>query len=89
MPPRLKKAPPYDDDPGCKYIVIENPWPGGLSGKNRDQAYFNRLCAWVRFFLNKEAEVECLYTVNTVCTQVEHSAYQVNTDMSIRPLNSY
>ena len=66
MPPRLKRAPPYDDDPGCKYIVIEDPWPGDKVGKQRNQLYYNHLCAWVRFMLNKEDEPDCVFTMNTV-----------------------
>ncbi|KAI0722187.1 hypothetical protein C8T65DRAFT_628528 [Cerioporus squamosus] len=65
MPPKLKRGPPYDDDPGCKYIVIEDPWPGDATGKDRGPLYFNLLCAWVRFMLNKEHEVECVFAVNT------------------------
>lgn len=64
---KLKRGPPYDDDPGCKYIVIEDPWPGDKTGKSRDQKYYNFLCAWVRFMLGKAHEVECVYVVNTVC----------------------
>ena len=67
MSKRLKRAPPYDDDPGCKYVVIENPWPGNKIGKARDARYFIELCAWVRFMLAKAHEVECVFTVNTVC----------------------
>ncbi|RPD80641.1 hypothetical protein L226DRAFT_608005 [Lentinus tigrinus ALCF2SS1-7] len=65
---KLKRGPPYDDDPGCKYIVIEDPWPGDATGKDRyrnDSRYFNFLCAWVRFMLNKEHDVECVFAVNT------------------------
>ncbi|RDX53592.1 hypothetical protein OH76DRAFT_1342275 [Lentinus brumalis] len=65
MPPKLKRGPPYDDDPGCKYIVIEDPWPGDATGKDRKERFTNLVCAWVRFMLNKQHEVECIYTVNT------------------------
>ncbi|CDO73989.1 hypothetical protein BN946_scf185043.g38 [Trametes cinnabarina] len=60
-----KKGPPYTDDPGCKYIVIEDPWPGNASGKARDQVFFNHLCTWVRFMLGKTAEPEAVYHLNT------------------------
>ncbi|KAI9001278.1 hypothetical protein BD414DRAFT_474174 [Trametes punicea] len=60
-----KKGPPYTDDPGCKYIVIEDPWPGNASGKARTQVYYNHLCTWVRFMLGKAAEPEVVYSVNT------------------------
>ena len=66
MSKRLKRAPPYYDDPGCKYIVIADPWPGNKSGKERGEVYWNLLAAWVRFMLNKECEVDCIYAVNTV-----------------------
>ena len=66
MSKRLKRAPPYDDDPGCKYIVIADPWPGNKSGKERGEVYWNLLAAWVRFMLNKEHEVDCIYSVYTV-----------------------
>ncbi|KAM5534849.1 hypothetical protein V8D89_011404, partial [Ganoderma adspersum] len=65
MPPRLKRAPPYEDDPGCKYIVIDDPWPGNKIGKERDQFYWNCLCAWVRFMFGKKHEPECVFSVNT------------------------
>ena len=71
MPPRLKRAPPYEDDPGCKYIVINDPWPGNKVGKERNQFYWNCLCAWVRFMLDKKHEPECVFSVNTVCFFLE------------------
>ena len=64
--PMAKKGPPYDDDPGCKYIVIENPWPGNKTGKSRDPLFYNQVCAWVRFMLDKAEEPECVFSVNTV-----------------------
>ncbi|KAI0637889.1 hypothetical protein C8Q77DRAFT_1088280 [Trametes polyzona] len=65
MPPKKKKGPPYTDDPGCKYIVIEDPWPGDATGKARTQVFYNRLCAWVYFMLGKTHEVEAVFSVNT------------------------
>ncbi|TBU32041.1 hypothetical protein BD311DRAFT_751189 [Dichomitus squalens] len=65
MSKRLKRAPPYEDDPGCKYIVISDPWPGNKSGKERGEIYWNLLAAWVRFMLNKEHEAISVYSVNT------------------------
>ncbi|PIL36841.1 hypothetical protein GSI_00531 [Ganoderma sinense ZZ0214-1] len=65
MPPRLKRAPPYEDDPECKYIVIDDPWPGNKVGKERDALYWNYLCAWVRFMFDKKHEPECVFSVNT------------------------
>ncbi|KAI0676947.1 hypothetical protein C8Q78DRAFT_961717 [Trametes maxima] len=60
-----KKGPPYTDDPGCKYIVIDDPWPGNKRGKARDQVYYNHLCTWVYFMLGKSVKVDALYTMNT------------------------
>ncbi|OSC98727.1 hypothetical protein PYCCODRAFT_1439044 [Trametes coccinea BRFM310] len=60
-----KKGPPYTDDPGCKYIVIDDPWPGNASGKARNQVFFNHLCTWVRFMLGKAVEPEAVYHLNT------------------------
>ncbi|KAI0356553.1 hypothetical protein OH77DRAFT_1423483 [Trametes cingulata] len=62
-----KKGPPYTDDPGCKYIVIEDPWPGNPSGdlKARNQVYFNHLCTWVYFMFGKAHEAEAVFSVNT------------------------
>ncbi|KAI0370192.1 hypothetical protein BV20DRAFT_1035959 [Pilatotrama ljubarskyi] len=62
-----KKGPPYTDDPGCKYIVIEDPWPGNPTGnlKARNQVYFNHLCTWVYFMLGKAHEAEAVFSVNT------------------------
>ncbi|PCH41365.1 hypothetical protein WOLCODRAFT_24692 [Wolfiporia cocos MD-104 SS10] len=60
-----KKGPPYEDDPECKYIVIEDPWPGKLHGKARDAPYWRWLGAWVYFMLGKNAAPENTYSVNT------------------------
>ncbi|KAI0650103.1 hypothetical protein C8Q79DRAFT_923494 [Trametes meyenii] len=60
-----KKGPPYTDDPGCKYIVISEPWPGNKRGKDRGQVYYNHFCAWIYFMLGKSAHVDVLYTMNT------------------------
>ncbi|EIW61884.1 uncharacterized protein TRAVEDRAFT_44702 [Trametes versicolor FP-101664 SS1] len=60
-----KKGPPYTDDPGCKYIVIDDPWPGDATGKARNQVFFNRLCTWVYFMLGKAHQADAVYSVNT------------------------
>ncbi|KAI0660725.1 hypothetical protein C8Q70DRAFT_972000 [Cubamyces menziesii] len=60
-----KKGPPYTDDPGCRYIVIEDPWPGNATGKARSEVYFNYICTWVYFMLGKKAEAEAVYSLNT------------------------
>ena len=62
-----RRGPPYNDDPGCQFVVIEDPWPGNAIGKDRKEFFLNYLSAWVRFMLGKEHDVECIYTVNTVC----------------------
>ncbi|KAI0921461.1 hypothetical protein AcW2_006422 [Taiwanofungus camphoratus] len=60
-----KKGPPYTDDPGCKYITIEDPWPGHASSKDRTRVYYNWLGAWVYFMLGKKAGPEVIFSVNT------------------------
>ncbi|KAI0771943.1 hypothetical protein BD413DRAFT_547157 [Trametes elegans] len=60
-----KKGPPYTDNPGCKYIVIEDPWPGNASGKARTEVYYNHLCTWVYFMLDKAHSALAVYSVNT------------------------
>lgn len=61
-----KKGPPYLDDPECKYIVIENPWPHGKSGGARDDTYYQEVGAWLRYALNKPVYPETIYSRNTV-----------------------
>ncbi|KAH9943131.1 uncharacterized protein BXZ73DRAFT_97185 [Epithele typhae] len=58
-------GPPYNDDPGCKYVVIENPWPGGKKGDQRDQWYWNLLCTWMRFMLQKTVPVFTVWSRKT------------------------
>ena len=43
----------YDDDPGCKYIVIENPWPNWGPAASRDRRYFDHIGAWLWYATNK------------------------------------
>ena len=62
-----KKGPPYDDDPECKYIVIESPFPGHKSGKNRDKAYWDWLGGWVYYMTGKKDDPTAIYFVHTVC----------------------
>ena len=61
-----KKGPPYLDDPECKYVVIQNPWPSGRAGAARDDAYYQEVGAWMRYALNKAAYVDTVYSQNTV-----------------------
>lgn len=62
------KGPPYTE-PGCKYVVIDNPWPGGKSGKARDARYFNYVAVWLSMILSPRVWPEELYYVSTVCHQ--------------------
>lgn len=61
-----KKGPLYEDDPGCKYIVIEDPWPGNKIGKDRDEVFWNKLGAWVFYMLDKKHDPESIFSMNTV-----------------------
>lgn len=61
-----KKGPPYLDDPECKYIVIQNPWPPGRHGFQRNEGFYQEVGAWMRYALNKAAYAETVYSVNTV-----------------------
>ncbi|KAH9947287.1 hypothetical protein B0H21DRAFT_739662 [Amylocystis lapponica] len=60
-----KKGPPYTDDPGCKFIVIDDPWPGNAAGRDRKDAYWNLLGAWVWYMLDKKEIPDTIYSVNT------------------------
>lgn len=64
-----KKGTLYTDDPGCKYVVVEDPWPGNAKGSNRKDLYYNYLGAWVYYMLGKTAGPEYIYSMNTVCCQ--------------------
>lgn len=61
-----KKGPPYTDDPGCKYIVIDDPWPGTKQGRDRKDNFFNLVGMWVYFMLNRKDIPESIFSVNTV-----------------------
>ena len=65
-----KKGPPYsEEDLDCKYIVVENPWPAGvsgLSGAARTQEFYDQVGAWLRYALNKAEYPETIYSRNTV-----------------------
>jgi hypothetical protein len=69
-----KKGPPYLDDPGCKYVVIIDPW-GMESAKDRNQEDVNRLGSWIGFMLreqsgidgNSSISLEVVYMRRTVC----------------------
>lgn len=60
-----KKGPPYTDDPGCKYIVIDDPWPGTKQGRDRKDNFFNLVGMWVYFMLNRKDIPESIFSVNT------------------------
>ena len=62
-----KKGPPYLDDPGCKYVVVIDPW--GMNGAgNRDKGDVDRLGCWVQFMLREQLGVslEVVYKRGTV-----------------------
>ncbi|OCH95994.1 hypothetical protein OBBRIDRAFT_787842 [Obba rivulosa] len=79
---KKKKGPPYFDDPGCKFIVIDDPWPGNKFGKDRKSDYYNVLSAWVRFMLGKKHWVEFVYSVNTRADVI----VQLPEDVDIAPI---
>lgn len=57
----------YDDDPGCKYVVIENPWPDwGQAKKTNMKRYFDHIGAWLWYASNKTVLPLELYYVGTV-----------------------
>ncbi|KAH9843992.1 uncharacterized protein C8Q71DRAFT_730852 [Rhodofomes roseus] len=60
-----KKGPPYTDDPECKYVVVEDPFPGHRTGKARDQAYWDWLSGWVYYMTGKKADPTSIYFVHT------------------------
>lgn len=79
-----RRGPPYNDDPGCQFVVIEDPWPGNATGKDRKEFFLNYLSAWVRFMLGKEHDVECIYTVNTVCPMYNPARYKLASSRSFK-----
>lgn len=57
----------YDDDPGCKYIVVENPCPAWGQDKKRDMfKYFDHIGAWLWYASNKTVKPLELYHLGTV-----------------------
>jgi hypothetical protein len=70
---RRNKGPPYEDNPGCKYVVIIDPC-GMDSAKDRNQGDVNRLGSWIALMLReqtgqyKDVSVEAVYMRQTVCT---------------------
>lgn len=69
MSAQTKKGPKvkeYLDDPECKYVVIQGPWPGNKQGRDRDKIFYNLLGAWVRYMLGKRTFVEAIYSMNKV-----------------------
>lgn len=77
-----KKGPPYLDDPECKYVVIENPWPSGRSTCVRDEAYYQEVAAWLRYALNKAAWPETIYSRNKRSDLIVKFAQEVD----VKPL---
>ena len=57
----------YDDDPGCKYVVVENPWPDwGQAKKTNMKRYFDHISAWLWYASNKTVLPLELFYVGTV-----------------------
>lgn len=56
----------YDDDPGCKYMVIENPWPRCEASRRTDR-WFQHVGAWLWYASDKTVLPEEIYYVKTVC----------------------
>ncbi|KAH8106270.1 hypothetical protein BXZ70DRAFT_428196 [Cristinia sonorae] len=57
----------YLDDPGCVYIVVEEPWPATKFGGDRRKTpgYFNWMSSWVYYMLDKKAHPSVIFTVDT------------------------
>ncbi|TCD71363.1 hypothetical protein EIP91_011134 [Steccherinum ochraceum] len=57
----------YLDNPGCTYLVIEDPWPGHKQGADRRKTtgYFEFMSAWIFYMLGKTANPSVIYTVDT------------------------
>jgi len=66
-----KKGPPYLDDPGCKYLVVIDPW-GMENANKRTHEDVNRLGSWVAFMLRgqnsdtNDVSLEAVYMRGTV-----------------------
>ncbi|KAI0347479.1 hypothetical protein BDW22DRAFT_531956 [Trametopsis cervina] len=54
----------YDDDPGCKYMVIENPWPKCEASRRTDR-WFQHVGAWLWYASDKTVLPEEIYYVKT------------------------
>jgi hypothetical protein len=67
-----KKGPPYDDDPGAIYVVIEWPW-GAKRRERMTQSGANSIGAWVRYMLRRpdadDILVDMVYSRTTVGSQ--------------------
>jgi len=61
----VKKGPPYDNDPECKYVVIEDPFPGHRTGKGRDSAYWEWLASWVYYMSGKKTNPTAIHYMHT------------------------
>ncbi|KAL4241318.1 hypothetical protein ABKN59_000267 [Abortiporus biennis] len=55
----------YLDDPGYKYIVIQDPWPANKVGAARDDVFYNLVGAWLFYMLDKKATPDTIYSLNT------------------------
>ncbi|KAI0742132.1 hypothetical protein BC629DRAFT_274335 [Irpex lacteus] len=55
----------YDDDPGCKYLVIECPWPYCPVISRRDDRWRNHVGAWLYYATNKTFQPDELFYLGT------------------------
>ncbi|KAH9938465.1 uncharacterized protein B0H18DRAFT_1112620 [Fomitopsis serialis] len=60
-----KKGPPYENDPECKYVVIEDPFPGHRTGKARDTMYWEWLSSWVYYMTGKKTNPTAIHYMHT------------------------
>ncbi|GJE84906.1 hypothetical protein PsYK624_009820 [Phanerochaete sordida] len=77
-----KKGPPYVDDPECKYVVVENPWPSIHYNAARNSDYYQEVGTWLRYALNKAAYPETIYSRKTRSDLV----VKFSEDVDITPL---
>ena len=62
-----KKGPPYENDPGCQYIVVDDPWPGDAQGKERlKTGLFNWAAVWLSWMFEPHVLPEQVFYINTV-----------------------
>ena len=69
---RKKKGPPYEDDPECQYVIIENPWYPKMQEiqstgyPRKDLKYLNWIAVWLSYMFEPRQWPDELYYVSTV-----------------------